>query len=184
MRGPEQEKLPERQVEPTEVLGVALVLKVVKDRDLGTGAEKRRGETGIQHDVERMAQGGQRQHGLLPKYARRTRNGANGLRQALEVRLLGDQGGTGFPIRENEVLVGGIDPGETGQQAAQIDLGAADSARNQVQRVDADAQRRHINGRRASGLGLRRGRGARPRAWGRSPARAGIPGWRPAPGWY
>jgi len=92
---------------------VALVLQVVKHRDLRAGAEKRRGETGIQHHVERMAHGGQRQRGLLPQHARRTRSRPNGLRQAPEVGLPGDQVGTGFAVRENEVLVGGIDAGET-----------------------------------------------------------------------
>ena len=56
MRGdygaPEEEEIPEREVEPAEVFGVALVLQVVKDGDLAAAADERRGEAGIEEDVE------------------------------------------------------------------------------------------------------------------------------------
>ena len=66
MRRTEQEKLPEREIEPAEVFGMALVLEVVKDSDLRAGAENGRGEAGVEEHVEREAHGGERQRGLLP----------------------------------------------------------------------------------------------------------------------
>jgi hypothetical protein len=66
VRRPEQEEIPERTVEPTEVLRVALVLQIVENRDLGTGAKQGRGEAGVEHGVEPQAEGGQRQRDLFP----------------------------------------------------------------------------------------------------------------------
>src|SRR5471032_218653 len=51
MRRTEQEKLPEREIEPAKVFGMALVLEVVKDGDLRAGTENGRGEAGVEEHV-------------------------------------------------------------------------------------------------------------------------------------
>src|ERR1039458_3921702 len=93
---PEQKEIPERQIVPAEVFGVALVLQVVKYRDLRAAAKDGRGEAGVEQHVEPAADGGQGQHGLLPEEARRTVDGAHGLRDPGEVGLRGEQAGASF----------------------------------------------------------------------------------------
>ena len=51
----------------------------------------------------------------------------------------GTRSRAGLAIGEHEILVDRIDLGQRRQQIAQINLGAADAARNEIQRVDADA---------------------------------------------
>ena len=118
VRGPEEEELPERQIEPAEVLGVAFVLQVVEDGDLA-GSRRSSGavKPGLNSTSSREARGGQRQGGLFPEQARGPGDGAHGLRHVSEVRLLRDQVGAGLAVGEDEVLVDGIDFGERGEQS-------------------------------------------------------------------
>ena len=62
-RDPEKQ-VPEWQIEPSKVPRKALVLQVVEDRDVGTGAEGGSGETGVEQDIARSGSPGQR--GLFP----------------------------------------------------------------------------------------------------------------------
>ena len=118
---------------------MAFVLQVVKHGDLRAAAKDGRGEAGVEEDVEAAAGGGQGQQGLLPEQARRTVDGAHRLRHVGEVSLRGDQVGAGFAIGEDEVVVVAVDFSQCGQKRPQVDFGAADAARNQVERVHADA---------------------------------------------
>ena len=94
---------------------MALVLQVVKYRDLRAAAKDGRGEAGVEQHVEPAADGGQGQHGLLPEEARRTVDGAHGLRHPGEVGLRGNQAGIGFAIGEDEVMVAAVDFSQCGQ---------------------------------------------------------------------
>ena len=91
-----------------------LVLQVVKHGDLRAAAEDRRGEAGVEEDVEAPADDGQGEHGLLPEEARRTVDGAHGLRHVGKVGLVGDQVGAGFAIGEDEVVVVVVDFSQCG----------------------------------------------------------------------
>ncbi len=133
-----RKKFQNGQIEPAEVFGVALVLQVMKDGDLAAAADERRGEAGIEEDVETEARGGQRQGDLFPQQTRGPVYGADGLRHMGEVGGRWNQRSPGLAVGEDEVLVLRIDFGERGKQGAQINFGAADTAGNQVKRVDAD----------------------------------------------
>jgi hypothetical protein len=109
-----------------------LVLQVVEYRHLRAPGQHRRGEAGVQkHAQPVMARGGgQRQ--LLPQNPGGAHGGANRLRRQREVRRIRRQVRTGFAVCEEDILVAEIGLRQSLQQAAQIDLGAADSAWNQV----------------------------------------------------
>src|SRR5215831_7654376 len=51
-RAPVQKEIPERQVEPAEILWMPLMLQVMKYGDLRRCAENRRGEAGIEQHVD------------------------------------------------------------------------------------------------------------------------------------
>ena len=137
MDGGVQHDAPDRQVEPTEVFGVALVLQIVEDRHIRTREKMGAVKPGLNRTWTPAAQR-ERQAGLLPKDARGAVRGAHRLRGKVEIRLCGSQILSGFAVRENGVLVFLIDRGQCLQQAAQIDLRASYAARNQIKRVDAD----------------------------------------------
>ena len=182
MRRPEQEEIPEGTVEPAEVLRVALVLEVVEHGDLRAGAGQRRREAGVEERVQAQPRGGQRQRGLFPQNARGPRYGVHRLRDRAEVGLPGNQVRAGLAVGEDEVAVAGVDLRQRGQQAAQINLRAAHPAGDQVQRVDAQAQRPHVKASRPGGPGPAPGRAALPRNGRRSPGRARTAGWLPRAG--
>ena len=81
------------------------MLQVVEHRHLRTPGENGRGEAGIEHHVQPVADRHQRQRQLFPQDPRGPRHGANGLLQGDEIRLRGREIGPGFAIREDEVPV-------------------------------------------------------------------------------
>ena len=81
------------------------------------------------------------QFGLLAQNTSRTIHRAYVKRRRDPVLRRRNQLRTGFPIHEYEIAMGLVDLRQRRQQAAQINFRAADSAGNQVQRIDADSQR-------------------------------------------
>ena len=141
MSAPVEEEVPEWPVEPTEILGVALVLEIVKDGDLRAAAEERRGEAGVQHRVQALPRRGNRQQTLLPEDACGTVHRPYRLGAVEEIGLRGHQIRACFAIGEHQISVAGIDLRQRCEQRAQVDFGATHGAGNQVERIDADAHR-------------------------------------------
>ena len=94
---------------------------------------------GFSKTLNAMVANRERQNELFPKDSRRPECRIDGLRRTHKVGPVGNQVGAGLAIGKHDVLVVRIDFGKRSQQIAEIDLGAAHAARNQVQGVDADA---------------------------------------------
>ena len=116
------------------------MLKIMKDRNHRAMARDGRGETRIEQYVEAVSSNDERKSDLFPNDSRGAERSAQRLLSADEIGSIRDQIGAGLSVGEHDVLVNGIDLRERGQQVAKINLRATDTAWNQVQRIDADAQ--------------------------------------------
>src|SRR5581483_10841899 len=96
------------QIEPAEILRVAYVLQIVKDRDVRTGRYQRAGEAGVEKHVAAGTRGGPRQAELLEQDSRRPIHRPNVLRLRMEVPRRRREAG-GLAVGEDEILVLGID---------------------------------------------------------------------------
>ncbi len=79
------------------------------------------------------------QNQLFPQDSRWTDRRVDGLPRSNEVRPIGNQTGASLAIGKHDILVHRIDFSQRSQQIAEIDLSAAHTSWNEVQRVDADA---------------------------------------------
>ena len=120
------------------------MLQVVKHRNLRTRTQQRGREAGIQQHVQAQPRRRQWQGRLLPKNANRPRFGANPHGRMDEIRRSGNQVRTSLAVGEDEILVHRIDLRQRRKQRAQVDLGTANPAGDQIKRVDSDAQRLHV----------------------------------------
>ena len=144
VRGCPQKNIPEREIEPAEIFGMPLVLQIMKDSHVRHGSEDWRGEAGVQQHVELVAGRFPHQHGLLPKNSRGTILRMHGLLLPMKIRLVGDQVLAGFQVPKHKILVCLIDPSKSCEQFSQVHFGAADSAGNEVKRVDPEIGRAHV----------------------------------------
>src|SRR5258708_1570118 len=65
-RSPEQQS-PKRKIEPAKMLRKAFVLEIVKGRHARARGQNRRGEAGVEQDVEPVTRRFERQYDLLPQ---------------------------------------------------------------------------------------------------------------------
>src|SRR5579884_1749004 len=140
-RGPEKE-LPGGQVEGAEIFGAALVLEIVEHGHAGARRQQGAGESRVQQHVAAGALYSEGQAELFIEDALRAILGAHLLRRSPKICRAWDERRVRFAIGENEVFVHRVDFGERVQEAAQIDLRAANSAGNEIESVNADAQSR------------------------------------------
>src|SRR6185369_10823359 len=139
VRGRPQQQSPERQIEPPEILRMTFVLEVVEDGYLPASRQDRRGESGIEQNIQPIAGRFERQDDLLPQDPRRAKASVHGLRLPVKICLLGNQVCLRLEVRKDQVLVDLVELGQRRKQLAQVNLGAADAPRNQVQGINANA---------------------------------------------
>src|SRR5262249_31580823 len=103
MSGGVEQGAPEWQIEPAEVLRLALVLEIVEHGDTWTGREQGRGEAGIEQYIEGQPAGFERERSLLAKDAGRTTDGAYIERRRDPVVAGGEQIRPGLRIHEDDI---------------------------------------------------------------------------------
>ena len=138
--------IPGPALQQLEILGLLLVLQVVNDRHSPASAEERRSKSGRKQNVQLVAEAAQGQSRLLVNQPPRAERSPNPRIDRVKIRRGRADLLVGFAVEINEILVALVDCRQRRQQIAQVYLGSADSAGNQVKRIDADAQlRRHIS---------------------------------------
>jgi hypothetical protein len=141
-----QEKAPERQVEPPEVLRMADVLQVVEYGYTRNTGRKRRREPGIQQNVDLLRAKAATQAQLLKKDTRGAIDCTYRLRAIFKPGTRRHQVRTGLAIREDQILMGTVNLCEGTKQLPQVDLRAANPTGEKIKGVDANAERGHEDG--------------------------------------
>src|SRR4051812_44245165 len=110
---------------------MTLVLQIVKYGDLRTRANDWRREAGVEQDIEAISRYQPRKCGLFPEDAGWPDHSGNGLHEGVCVICVSGNEIGGLAIGDNKVL---ILLHQFRQQVAQVDLGPAYTAWNQIKR--------------------------------------------------
>ena len=116
------------------------VLQVVEDRDLRAASQQRRGEAGVQQNIDAMVREHAREANLFKENACRPEARAHRAAHDMKPGTGRDHCVFCLPIQEDEVIVRRIDTKERPKQKPEVNFSAAHSAGNEEQSVNADAQ--------------------------------------------